>query len=166
MKSTRVHVLIVDDSVTIRAMMESVLNNDGEIKVVGEVGSAEEAEELLRDLQPDVTLLDIQLPGMSGLDFLNAIKDWHCKPVIMLSSLSAAGAPERIEALKRGAAGSFNKANAVRESSQLIRMIKGAAHGTLRPDPADAKALAEQLKEQKARAAALDVTASARVLQP
>jgi chemotaxis response regulator CheB len=151
MKSNRVHVLIVDDSITIRAMMESVLNNDGEIKVVGEVGSAEEAEEILRDLQPDVTLLDIQLPGMSGLDFLDAIKDWHCKPVIMLSSLSASGAPERVEALRRGAAGSFNKANAVRESEKLIRMIKGAAHGTLRPDPADAKILAAQIAEAKAK---------------
>jgi two-component system chemotaxis response regulator CheB len=154
MKTSRVHVLIVDDSITIRAMMEAMLNNDGEIKVIGEVGSAEEAEEILRDLQPDVTLLDIQLPGMSGLDFLEAIKDWHCKPVIMLSSLSATGAPERVEALKRGAAGSFNKANAVREGEKLIRMIKGAAHGTLRPDPVDAKALAAEIAEQKKAAAA------------
>jgi len=154
MKTSRVHVLIVDDSITIRAMMEAMLNNDGEIKVVGEVGSAEEAEEILRDLQPDVTLLDIQLPGMSGLDFLEAIKEWHCKPVIMLSSLSATGAPERVEALKRGAAGSFNKANAVREGEKLIRMIKGAAHGTLRPDPVDAKALAAEIAEQKKAAAA------------
>ncbi|MGE0773947.1 MAG: response regulator [Sphingomonadaceae bacterium] len=154
MKTSRVHVLIVDDSITIRAMMEAMLNNDGEIKVVGEVGSAEEAEEILRDLQPDVTLLDIQLPGMSGLDFLEAIKDWHCKPVIMLSSLSATGAPERVEALRRGAAGSFNKANAVREGEKLIRMIKGAAHGTLRPDPVDARALAAEIAEQKKAAAA------------
>jgi chemotaxis response regulator CheB len=150
MNHNRVHVLIIDDSITIRAMMESVLNNDGGIKVIGEVGSAEEAEDILRDICPDVTLLDIQLPGMSGLDFLNAIKDWHCKPVIMLSSLSSPGAPERVEALRRGAAGSFNKATAVSEASKLIKMIKDAAHGTLRADSADTKALAKIIAAEKA----------------
>lgn len=143
MKNNRVHVLIVDDSVTIRAMMETVLNNDAGIKVIGEVSSAEEAEDVLRDASPDVTLLDIRLPGMSGLDFLNRIKDWHCKPVIMLSSLSSPGAPERVEALRRGAVGSFNKAKAVSEAPQLIKMIKEAARGKLRADADDSKALAE-----------------------
>lgn len=159
MKNNRVHVLIVDDSITIRAMMEAVLNNDSEIKVIGEVGSAEEAEEMLRDLQPDVTLLDIQLPGMSGLDFLNAIKGWHCKPVIMLSSLCVPGAPERVDALRRGAVGSFNKAKAVSEAPRLVRMIKDAAHGTLRPDPADVKALAAIIAAEKEAAKGNGVSA-------
>jgi len=149
MKTNRVHVLIIDDSITIRAMMEAVLNNDSEIKVVGDVGSAEEAEDILRDLSPDVTLLDIQLPGMSGLDFLNQIRAWHFKPVIMLSSLTAAGAPERVEALRRGAVGSFSKAKAVSEAPKLIKMIKDAAHGTLRTDSADAKALAAIIAAEK-----------------
>jgi two-component system chemotaxis response regulator CheB len=159
MKTSRVHVLIIDDSITIRAMMEAVLNNDGEIKVVGEVGSAEEAEDILRDLQPDVTLLDIQLPGMSGLDFLDHIRGWHCKPVIMLSSLTPPGASERVEALRRGAVGSFNKARAVMEAPKLIKMIKDAAHGTLRTDSADAKALAAIIAAEKEAAKASGVSA-------
>jgi len=150
MKNNRVHVLIVDDSVTIRAMMETVLNQDSGIKVIGEVASAEEAEAVLRDTSPDVTLLDIRLPGMSGLDFLNKIKAWHCKPVIMLSSLSSPGAPERVEALRRGAAGSFNKAKAVSEAPQLIKMIKEAAHGKLRADSDDSKALAAIIAAEEA----------------
>jgi chemotaxis response regulator CheB len=154
MKTSRVHVLIVDDSLTIRAMMQTVLQQDAEIKVVGEVGSAEEAEEILRDISPDVTLLDIKLPGMSGLDFLSSIQEWHSKPVIMLSSLSSPGSPERIEALRRGAKGSFNKAKAVSEAPMLVKMIKDAAHGMLRTDPADAKALAAIIAEENAAATA------------
>lgn len=159
MKSNRVHVLIIDDSITIRAMMEAMLNNDGEIKVVGEVGSAEEAEDILRDLSPDVTLLDIQLPGMNGLDFLQEIRHWHLKPVIMLSSLSSAGAPERVEALRRGAAGSFNKARAIADAPMLVKMIKDAAHGSLRADTADAKALAAIIAAEKEAAKAANLSA-------
>jgi two-component system chemotaxis response regulator CheB len=150
MANNRVHVLIVDDSVTIRAMMESVLNNDSGIKVIGEVSCAEEAAQILRDSSPDVTLLDIQMPGMNGLDFLDEIKAWHAKPVIMLSSLSAPGAPERIEALRRGAVGSFNKAKAVSEAPKLIKMIKDAAHGKLRADSEDAKVLAAIIAAENA----------------
>jgi|KBSSwiStaDraftv2_1062776.scaffolds.fasta_scaffold62316_2 two-component system chemotaxis response regulator CheB len=159
MKNSRVHVLIVDDSLTIRAMMETVFQKDPAIKIVGFADSAEEAETMLRELSPDVILLDIKLPGIDGLDFLSKLKMWHSKPVIMLSSLTAQGSPERVEALRRGAAGSFGKAKAISEAPKLLKMIKDAAHGTLRGDPEDMKALAVILAAEKA--AAKDVGVSA-----
>jgi chemotaxis response regulator CheB len=89
------------------------------------------------------------------LEFLSYLKTWHDKPVIMLSSLSPRGAPERIEALKRGAVGSFNKANAIKDAPLLIKMIKDAAHGKLKADPEDAAALALVAAQQMGQFASL-----------
>jgi two-component system chemotaxis response regulator CheB len=154
MKS-KIRVLIVDDSLTIRAMIAALFERDDEIKVVGIAASAEEADEMLHHLAPDVITLDIKMPGMNGLEFLSYLKTWHDKPVIMLSSLSPRGAPERIEALKRGAVGSFNKANAIKDAPLLIKMIKDAAHGKLKADPEDAAALALVAAQQMGQFASL-----------
>ena len=148
MKS-KIRVLIVDDSLTIRAMIAALFEKDPEIKVVGVAASAEEADEMLHHLAPDVITLDIKMPGMNGLEFLSHLKTWHDKPVIMLSSLSAMGAPERLEALQRGAVGSFNKANAIKDAPKLIKMIKDAAHGRLKADAEDAAALALVAAQQQ-----------------
>lgn len=143
-KMGKVHVLIVDDSLTIRAMLETALSGDPGIKVVGLAADAAEAEKFLRERVPDVITLDIKMPGIDGLEFLSRIKAWHKKPVIMLSSCSSAGAAERLEALKRGAAGSFDKAQAMTHTPALIRLIKDAARGHAKPDTADQLALRAQ----------------------
>ena len=74
MRMSRTRVFIVDDSLTIRAMLATVLENDERLQVVGIAANAEEADAMLSHVVPDVVLLDIRLPGRSGLDFLRDLK--------------------------------------------------------------------------------------------
>lgn len=137
-----VRVLVVDDSVTIRAMMRQVLESDSEIRIAGMAGSADEAERLLDENLVDVVTLDIEMPGRSGLDYLQDLRRRRPTPVIMLSSYTARGEDLRAQALLLGAAGCFNKANAVREKDRLIKLVKDAAHRQARLDREDVAAVA------------------------
>ena len=71
MKRTRI--LVVDDSVTIRAMIETVLERDGRLDIVGIASNAERAEHLIAITNPDVITLDIKMPVMDGLELLDRI---------------------------------------------------------------------------------------------
>lgn len=136
-----VRVLVVDDSVTIRAMMRQVLESDPEIRIAGLAASADEADRMLEDNLVDVVTLDVEMPGRSGLDYLRDLRKRRPTPVIMLSSYTARGEEMRAQALLDGAVGCFNKANAVREKDRLIRLVKDAAHREARLDRDDAAAL-------------------------
>jgi len=69
---SNVKVLVVDDSATMRAVIKTVLRSDAKIDVVGEAADAYEARALIKELNPDVITLDIEMPRMSGLDLLRA----------------------------------------------------------------------------------------------
>lgn len=98
-----VRVLIVDDSKTIRRMIRFRLQQDPRILVVGEAGNAHEARAAIKDLNPDVLTLDVEMPGMNGLDFLEKLMRLRPMPVIMISSETKAGSDASIEALSLGA---------------------------------------------------------------
>lgn len=136
-----VRVLVVDDSVTIRAMMRQVLESDPEIRIAGAAASADEADQMLEDNLVDVITLDVEMPGRSGLDYLRDLRRRRQTPVIMLSSYTARGEEMRAQALLEGANGCFNKANAVREKDRLIKLVKDAAHREARLDRDDTAAL-------------------------
>lgn len=127
MKRTRI--LVVDDSVTIRAMIESVLEQDHRLEIVGIASNAERAERLIAITNPDVITLDIKMPGMDGLQLLDRIMARKRRPVIMLSSLTVRGESIRAECLERGAAACFNKSHIFSDAKGLIRMIHLAATG-------------------------------------
>lgn len=97
-----IKILIVDDSKFIRAMLASILMQDTDL-LLEMVGSAEEAWSIINSYQPDVILLDIELPGQNGLDFLTEVMLQDPRPVIMLSSHAQHGSLTAIEALSRGA---------------------------------------------------------------
>jgi chemotaxis response regulator CheB len=136
-----VRVLVVDDSVTIRAMMRQVLESDPEIRIAGLAGSADEADRMLEDHLVDVITLDVEMPGRSGLEYLQDLRKKRPTPVIMLSSYTARGEEVRAKALMEGAAGCFNKANAMREKDRLIKLVKDAAHREARLDRDDSAAV-------------------------
>jgi two-component system chemotaxis response regulator CheB len=136
-----VRVLVVDDSLTIRAMMRQVLESDPEIRIAGVAASADEADVILKDGLVDVITLDVEMPGRSGLDYLEELRARCPTPVIMLSSYTARGEELRAQALLLGAAGCFNKANAVREKDRLLKLVKDAAHHEARLDREDKQAV-------------------------
>lgn len=127
MKRTRV--LVVDDSVTIRAMIENVLERDGRMDIAGIASSAERAEHLIAITNPDVITLDIRMPGMDGLELLDRIMEKKPRPVVMLSSLAVRGDAIRAECFARGAAACFNKSEILSDAKGLVRLIQLAARG-------------------------------------
>ncbi|WP_299962121.1 chemotaxis-specific protein-glutamate methyltransferase CheB [uncultured Roseobacter sp.] len=96
-------VLIVDDSRVMRAWLRSVLSADPRLEVVGEAADAVEARDFIKRAPADVVTLDIEMPGMSGLEFLTRLMRARPMPVVMMSSLTAEGSEAAIQALSRGA---------------------------------------------------------------
>lgn len=96
-------VLIVDDSRAMRGWLRMVLSSDPRLQVVGEAADAVQARDFLKAQAADVLTLDIEMPGMSGLDFLTRLMRARPMPVMMMSSLTSAGSDAAIQALSRGA---------------------------------------------------------------
>jgi two-component system chemotaxis response regulator CheB len=100
---TNVRVLIVDDSSTMRNLICNALSRDSEIEVVGMARDPLEAREAMKALNPDVVTLDVEMPNMNGLDFLEKIMRLRPTPVIMVSNLTSRGTDATIRALEIGA---------------------------------------------------------------
>ena len=98
-----ISVLIVDDSATMRALIAQQLRTDPDIRVVGEAADPLEAREAIKALNPDVITLDIEMPNMNGLDFLERLMRLRPTPVVMVSTLTQRGAEATLEALELGA---------------------------------------------------------------
>lgn len=84
-----VRTLVVDDSLTMQALIRRTLAADPAIEVVGTASSADEARVRIKELDPDVVTLDIEMPGMNGLDFLERLMRLRPTPVVMLSTLTS-----------------------------------------------------------------------------
>lgn len=99
----KIRVLIVDDSALVRKMLASMLSEDPEIEVVGSAPDPIVAREKIKQLQPDVLTLDVEMPRMDGLTFLDNLMRLHPMPVVMVSSLTERGAEVTLRALELGA---------------------------------------------------------------
>lgn len=98
-----IRVLVVDDSPAMCQFLSKVLSTDAEIEVVGHALDPYEARTLIKTLRPDVLTLDVEMPRMDGLTFLKNLMALRPMPVVMLSSLTSAGAEVTLEALSLGA---------------------------------------------------------------
>ena len=101
--TTPFKVLIVDDSALMRQLLTKILESDPGLKVVGTAGDPFVAREKIIALKPDVLTLDIEMPRMDGLTFLEKLMRGHPMPVIMVSSLTSKGAETTLRALSLGA---------------------------------------------------------------
>ncbi|GAB2500976.1 protein-glutamate methylesterase/protein-glutamine glutaminase [Lysobacter humi (ex Lee et al. 2017)] len=98
-----VRVLVVDDSALIRQLMTELLAADPGIEVVGTAADPFIARDKIKQLQPDVLTLDVEMPRMDGLTFLQNLMRLRPMPVVMVSSLTQAGATVTLDALALGA---------------------------------------------------------------
>lgn len=99
----QIRVLVVDDSAIVRKVLTSILDAEPDIEVVGAAPDPYIARDKILRLKPDVLTLDIEMPRMDGLTFLDRIMKYHPLPVIMISSLAQSSTRASLEALSRGA---------------------------------------------------------------
>jgi two-component system chemotaxis response regulator CheB len=96
-------VVVVDDSALIRALLTEIINTQPDMEVVGTAADPYQAREIIRSLNPDVITLDVEMPRMDGLDFLEKIMRLRPMPVVMVSTLTEKGADVTLRALELGA---------------------------------------------------------------
>lgn len=124
--SRPVRVVIVDDTRSIRAMLRNLLSQSRRIEVVGEAADPFEARDLIRTLNPDVVTLDVVMPRMDGLSFLEKIMSLRPMPVVMVSSRTKENSYEAIRALELGAVDCVDRAQ-LGDGSQLVDTLLTAA---------------------------------------
>ena len=132
---TKARVLVVDDSLTMRAFFGSIFDRAPGIEVVGTAANADEARRMIVQLRPNVMTLDVEMPGMNGLDYLEEVMRDRPMPVIMLSSLTQKGAEASFQALERGALDCFPKPTSENRdefAQRLSTLVVAAANGSAR----------------------------------
>ena len=126
----RVRVLVVDDSAMMRSVIAKMLALDPMIDIVGAAADAAEARRMIKELDPDVITLDIEMPGMNGLDFLDKIMALRPMPVVIVSSATERGAAATMRALEAGAFDCFPKPTSFASIAQddgLAMIVRAAA---------------------------------------
>ena len=128
-----IRVLVVDDSTFIRNTIANMLAKSSDIQIVGTARNGKEAIQKVTELQPDVMTLDIDMPLMNGLQVLEHLMHRHPLPVIMISSLTEAGAKETLRALELGAVDFIPKhlngsvLSISKIETQLLHKVKASA---------------------------------------
>lgn len=99
----KIRVLIIDDSLLIRKVLTEILNSSSDIEVVGAAEDPLIAREMIKELNPDVLTLDIEMPRMDGITFLRNLMRLRPMPVVMISALTESNAEVTLTALELGA---------------------------------------------------------------
>ena len=127
-------VLVVDDSTVMRKLIGAALSADPELEVVGEAGDPLQAREAIKALNPDVITLDVEMPNMNGIDFLERIMRLRPMPVVMVSTLTARGTEATLQALELGAVDCIEKPRGSDQEGfrQIAEKVKIAAKARVR----------------------------------
>ena len=100
---SKIKVLVIDDSAVIRRLLATLIDQQPDMEVVGTASDPYIAREKIKQLNPDVLTLDIEMPRMDGITFLRNLMRLRPMPVIMISTLTQVGADMTLESLKLGA---------------------------------------------------------------
>jgi two-component system, chemotaxis family, protein-glutamate methylesterase/glutaminase len=103
MKSRKLKVLVIDDSALIRSVLKEIINNERDMEFVGAAPDPLVAREMIKALNPDVLTLDVEMPKMDGLDFLERLMRSRPMPVLMISTLTEQSSEITFRALELGA---------------------------------------------------------------
>jgi two-component system chemotaxis response regulator CheB len=131
---SRISVIVVDDSALIRQMLSEILNSDPELEVVATAADPYQAREKIKQFNPDVLTLDVEMPRMDGVTFLRNLMRLRPMPVVMVSTLTEMGAQITLEALELGAFDFVAKpkldvSNTLTEyAAEIISKVKTAAN--------------------------------------
>src|SRR5215469_4519971 len=141
--SELIRILTVDDHQLLREGVAAVLDGQEDMTLVGQAGNGQEAIESFRSLRPDVTLMDLRMPDMSGIEAISAIRsEFPNARIIVLTTY--AGDVQAAAALKAGAAGYLLKSLVRKELLETIRVVHA---GKRRVDPEIATEIAEHVAD-------------------
>ena len=135
----KIKVLIVDDSALIRSVMKEIINSQADMEVVGLAPDPIVARDLIKQTDPDVLTLDVEMPRMDGLDFLEKLMRLRPMPVVMVSSLTERGSEITLRALELGAVDFVTKPKLSIQSGMLeyaemiADKIRAASKARIRP---------------------------------
>ena len=99
----KIKVLVVDDSALVRSLLAGIINAQPDMSCIGAASDPLVAREMIRNLNPDVLTLDVEMPRMDGIDFLEKLMRLRPMPVVMVSTLTERGAEVTMRALELGA---------------------------------------------------------------
>lgn len=145
----KIRVVVVDDSALVRSLLAEIINRQRDMECVGVANDPLVAREIIRELNPDVITLDVEMPRMDGLDFLGRLMRLRPMPVLMISTLTERGAEVTMKALELGAIDFVAKpriglADGIKElADQIVEKIRVAASAHVKraiPQPAPARA--------------------------
>ena len=143
----KIRVLVIDDSAVMRQLLSAILSEDPAIDVVGTASDPLIAREKIKILKPHVLTLDVEMPGMDGLTFLERLMRLHPLPVVMVSSFTDKGAQATIRALELGAVDFVTKPSrdvrvGIQELAQEIRdKVHAAMHARVQAPGLDRETL-------------------------
>jgi two-component system, chemotaxis family, protein-glutamate methylesterase/glutaminase len=129
----KITVVVVDDSALVRSLLTEIINRQPDMACIGAASDPLVAREMIRDLNPDVITLDVEMPRMDGLDFLARLMRLRPMPVVMISTLTERGAEVTMKALELGAVDFVAKprigvADGLKDlSTQIVDKIRIAA---------------------------------------
>jgi len=129
----QIKVLIIDDSALIRQVLKEIFSKDKEIEVVGAASDPIAARDAILRLKPDVLTLDVEMPRMDGLTFLEKLMRAHPMPVVMVSSLTEKGCETTLRALELGAVDFVSKpkldvkTQTLELADEIVTKVKNAA---------------------------------------
>ncbi|MFZ5565387.1 MAG: protein-glutamate methylesterase/protein-glutamine glutaminase [Pseudomonadota bacterium] len=138
----KIRVVVVDDSALVRSLLAEIINRQRDMECVGAANDPLVAREMIRELNPDVITLDVEMPRMDGIDFLGRLMRLRPMPVLMISTLTERGAEVTMRALELGAVDFVAKpriglADGIKElSDQIVEKIRVAASAHIRRAPA------------------------------
>lgn len=129
----KIKVIVVDDSALVRSLLAEIINRQADMECIGTANDPLIAREMIRELNPDVITLDVEMPRMDGIDFLGRLMRLRPMPVLMISTLTERGAEVTMRALELGAVDFVAKprvgvANGLQElANQIVDKIRVAA---------------------------------------